>query len=67
MIFENLAFAYLNWTWVPSPQSIKKWRSAISKNCAVGDELTVGIAELKPKIVRYVLKSVMCFFVDSMI
>ena len=56
LILENLAFAFLSCTWVPSPQSIRKCRSSISKICAVGEELTVGMAELKPNIVSLVLK-----------
>jgi len=50
-----LALAFLSCTCVPSPQSIRKCRSAISKSCAVGEEVTVGMAELKPKMVRNAL------------
>jgi len=51
-----LALAFLSCTCVPSPQSIRKCRSAISKICAVGEEVTVGMAELKPNMVRNALK-----------
>lgn len=55
-IFEKRALALRSWTCVPSPQSMRKWRSSISRNCAVGDEFTVGIAELYPRMVRCALK-----------
>ena len=50
----NLIFALRSNTWVPSPQSIRKWCFVVDNNCAVGALSACGVAELHPSTVSFI-------------